>query len=302
MLSSSCDSVTEGTTTATGSASEGIAQLLDTMSSQKKSRLKRNLENDSIFDAATSASSQYPPPPPSSANRSHGGGGGGGGYEQEGQEHGQQQHEEEGLEEEDQRDSSLHRSSKIRRMNNNGTDEHFDRLTADLSPQPDLDPNQLMACLETPMKLAWGGRGHGINSPFPDLTTTTTTTLQKKRPQSELLSSLITSPNGRMTTRQRGRVPSMSSETSIDSTLTGHTSPIEQYHQAPPGYLSPLPEKSSKRRNALPSHPASCSPYKTRSQSRCEGTMISADDRRDIRFAVRPFIVSLLLLTALSLS
>jgi hypothetical protein len=268
-----------GMTPGTG-ASEGIAQLLAPMSSTKKTRLKRNLEPDSIFedDANTSShtntSATLYPPPPASGHRVV--------------------HSSDGDDQPD--DLSLHRYSKIRRMNRgNGPDDHFDRLTVDMSPHGDgdLEPNELMACLETPMKQKQSWMKKSSTSPV-------ITTQRKKRQQCDLIISSPNEGNERMTTRQRSRGQStlttmmnMSTTPLIESSplieSTGHTSPIE--HQSPPGsagYLSPLPEKSSKRRHALPSHPASCSPYKTRSQSRYETTVIPpvmlGEDRRDMRF------------------
>jgi hypothetical protein len=130
-----------------------------------------------------------------------------------------------------------------------------------------------------------------------------------------LLSSSPTSatPNSRMVTRNRSKVnnnlqspsPFLSAPAPpVTVPAAGsHGSPIEHHSAATmttaAGYMSPGPEKSTRKRNSLPSHPSSCSPYRTRAQARCSSHEVippvsfhSEHERKEIRYTSLPPSVS----------
>lgn len=211
------------------SNTEGIAQLLVTMSSQKPKQ-KRRLDNHSIFDD-NGSTTKYPPPP-SSVNRSL-----------------DQSYEDN----DDNPDTNYFHRNKYRRGSRNGHDDQFDRLVAD-NTNGDLNIDSIS----------------GFESlPFPS---------PKKKRNAKSLSS----PVSMIMTRQRSK--SRNQPTSPVPSLEDNCSPVDHTSAPSPGYMSPSPEKSS-RKKRLPSHPGSCSPYRTRSQSQYPEILqpIFFDQRKDTR-------------------
>jgi hypothetical protein len=316
--------------------SEGIAHLLATMSSQKpKSSI--SMSSSSIFDddiivgscpGSTSSfhrSSYSLPPQPngsnsSSINRSF-----------------EDCHQDEIVNRVTPLGSPLgdYHPFKYRRgmaCHNSEYEDQFDRLTsasssaaAEAEEEENSYPHRISCCPETPVKKISSSSTATIEemqresdeimsssslsyaSPPPG------TRKKKRRSVDSLLSSPSPLPPSasRMVTRNRSKGLQLSSPlsfgiaaASVSISAVNHGSPTEPMASTTTtaaGYMSPGPEKSTRKRNALPAHPSSCSPspsanqspYPTRTAAKyCPREVIppvvlpstETQERRDIRY------------------